>query len=94
MDLDELREKLDEIDKQMVELYEKRIETIKEVAYYKIKVKKPVLDKTREKEKIKQVISLLENPSNSQGIEKLYTAIMEESREIQSLIITKHKLEK
>ena len=48
-DLNEIREEIDEIDRQMVALYEKRMRRTSEVAEYKLSVGKPVLDKGREK---------------------------------------------
>lgn len=47
MDLKELRSQLDEIDRQFVELYEKRMEICGEVAEYKISTGKKVFDKVR-----------------------------------------------
>jgi len=90
MKLEELRNNIDVIDKQLVELYEKRVKVIKEVAYYKIETGKPVLDSTREASKVEQVINLLDDSNNKQGIERLFIAIMEESRQIQSEIIANH----
>lgn len=91
MELEKIRKKLDSIDKQIVELYEKRIETIKEVAYYKLEKNKEVLDTARETEKIQQVKGFLEDTNNSQGIEALYRVIMAESRHIQSTMIEQRK---
>ena len=52
MDLSVLREQLDEIDAQIVELYEDRMDVCRQVAEYKIETGKKVLDKAREQEKI------------------------------------------
>ena len=43
-DLQECRRKIDEIDNQMVELFEKRMKVCEEVAEYKIHTGKKVLD--------------------------------------------------
>ena len=48
MDLLELRNELDGIDKQIVELYEKRMNVCGQVAEYKIETGKRVFDKERE----------------------------------------------
>ena len=50
-----LRDQIDAIDKQIVELYEKRVDVCKEVAEYKIETGKKVFDKVREAEKIEKV---------------------------------------
>ena len=46
-DLQECRRKIDEIDNQMVELFEKRMKVCEEVAEYKIHTGKKVLDPER-----------------------------------------------
>lgn len=43
MDLTQLRKDIDEIDRQLVELYEQRMDICKRVAEYKIENHKPVL---------------------------------------------------
>ena len=46
-----LRDQIDTIDKQIVELYERRVDVCKEVAEYKIETGKKVFDKVRERKK-------------------------------------------
>ena len=53
-----LRDRIDDIDKQIVGLYEKRMEVCKEVAEFKIETGKKVFDKVREAEKIEKVKSM------------------------------------
>ncbi|EEY34785.1 chorismate mutase [Pseudoleptotrichia goodfellowii] len=48
--LSEIREKIDKIDKEIVELIEKRLEIVKEVALYKKENNMKVFDSKREKE--------------------------------------------
>ena len=83
MDLLKLREQLDEIDEQIVSLYEKRMEVCKDVAQYKIETGKKVFDKAREEEKIQKVKSLTHNEFNSHGVEELFEQIMSMSRKLQ-----------
>ncbi|MBQ8327684.1 MAG: prephenate dehydratase [Lachnospiraceae bacterium] len=83
MDLLELRNKLDEIDSEIVRLYEERMEVCGKVADYKIQTGKKVFDKVREEEKIAKVKSLTHNAFNSQGIEELFEQIMSMSRKLQ-----------
>lgn len=83
MDLQELRNQLDEIDSNIVKLYEKRMEISKNVARYKIETGKKVLDKAREEEKIRKVKSLTHNEFNSHGIGELFEQIMAMSRKLQ-----------
>ena len=58
MDLTELRQQIDQVDAQMVELFEKRMDICRQVAEYKIETGKKVFDPVREKEKIEKVRSL------------------------------------
>ena len=64
MDLKDLRSEIDVIDKQIVELYEKRMEVASQVADYKISVGKKVFDKQREDEKLKAVKALAHSDFN------------------------------
>mgnify|MGYP001051175808 FL=1 len=72
MELSELRGQLDDIDAQIVELYEKRMEICRQVAEYKIGTGKRVLDRQREMEKLAKVRSLTHNAFNSKGVEELF----------------------
>lgn len=83
MDLNELRGKLDEIDAEIVKLYENRMEICKQVAEYKIETGKKVFDRQREAEKLAKVKSLTHNEFNSCGIEELFEQIMSMSRKLQ-----------
>lgn len=59
LDLGQIRNEIDGIDKQLVELFEQRMKLTKEVAEYKIQTGKKVLDREREKAKIEWSQSLL-----------------------------------
>lgn len=83
MDLLTLRGQIDEIDRQIVELYEKRMDISKQVAEYKIATGKKVFDRQREQEKLAAVRSLTHNDFNSHGIEELFEQIMSMSRKLQ-----------
>lgn len=90
MDLLELRGKIDEIDAQIVELYEKRMDVSRQVAEYKIGTGKKVFDKQREMEKLAKVKSMTHNEFNSHGIEELFEQIMSMSRKLQYKMLTEH----
>lgn len=83
MDLSELRVQIDAIDKDIVELYERRMDICRQVAAYKIENGKKVFDKVREEEKIARVKSLTHNAFNSVGIQELFEQIMSMSRKLQ-----------
>ena len=69
-DLTELRKEIDEIDGQMVKLFEQRMAVSEEVAEYKVAVGKKILDKEREKLKIQAVQAMTHNEFNSHGVEE------------------------
>ena len=83
MDLQDLREKLDRIDEQIVKLYEERMEITSQVADYKIETGKKVLDKSREEEKLRMVRSMTHNDFNAHGVQELFEQIMSMSRKLQ-----------
>lgn len=83
MNLLELRDQLDRIDEQIVELYEERMDICSQVADYKIETGKKVLDKTREEEKLRKVRSLAHNEFNAHGVQELFEQIMSMSRKLQ-----------
>ncbi len=88
MDLLELRERIDTIDAQIVELYEQRMEISRQVAEYKISTGKRVLDRQREQEKLSRVRALTHNEFNSCGIRELFEQIMSMSRKLQYQLLT------
>ncbi|NLL77509.1 MAG: prephenate dehydratase [Clostridiales bacterium] len=88
MDLTKLREQIDAIDKQIVELYEQRMDISRQVAEYKIETGKKVFDKEREEQKIRSVKSMTHNEFNSHGIEELFEQIMSMSRKLQYQMLT------
>ncbi len=90
MDLLELRDKIDGIDADIVRLYEERMDICKQVAEFKIKNGKRVLDKQREMEKIAKVKSLTTNEFNSHGIEELFEQIMSMSRKLQYQLLAEN----
>lgn len=83
MDLLELRKQLDELDEQIVALYEKRMDISSQVADYKIQTGKKVFDKEREIAKLNAVKNLTHNEFNGRGIQELFEQIMSMSRKLQ-----------
>lgn len=81
-DLKQIREEIDEIDSQIVSLYEKRMQRTTEVAEYKISVGKQVLDRQREQEKLQRVKGQAQE-DNRFGVGELFEQIMAMSRKRQ-----------
>lgn len=89
-DLLELREQIDQIDKEIVTLYEKRMAVCAQVAEYKIKTGKKVLDREREKSKLQTLSAMAESEFNRHGIEELFEQIMSMSRKQQYQLLAQN----
>lgn len=87
-DLLELRDEIDEIDEQIVKLYEKRMKIAEEVAEYKIHTGKKVFDKKREDEKLAKLTAKAESDFTEHGIYELFEQIMAVSRKRQYQLLT------
>lgn len=85
-----LRDQIDVIDKQIVELYEKRMAVCKEVAEYKIETGKKVFDKVREAEKIEKVKSMASTDFHKHAVQELFEQIMSISRKMQYQLLAEN----
>lgn len=83
LDLEEIRKQLDGIDRELVALFETRMELCREVAEYKIGTGKPVYDGEREQQKIDAVTGMVEGEFLKQAVKELFTQIMTISRNYQ-----------
>lgn len=83
IDLQKSREQIDEIDRQIVALFEERMKVAEQVADYKISTGKQVLDTKREQEKLLTLQNLTHSEFNSLGIHELFQQIMTMSRKKQ-----------
>ncbi len=83
IDLNESRKNIDEIDRQIVELFERRMVEANEVAKYKQETGKAVYDKEREEQKLARLESLSSNEFNRRAITELFSQIMSISRKYQ-----------
>ena len=72
--LKDIRTKINDIDKEMMDLFIKRMKLSKEVIEYKIKYNLPILDEEREKEVIKNNLNNL----NEKELEKYYLEFIKE----------------
>lgn len=82
-DLKDLRDEIDQIDRQMVELFEKRMEICGQVAEYKINTGKKVFDQEREQSKLDTLKGLAHSSFNRHGVSELFQQIMAMSRKLQ-----------
>lgn len=82
-ELEELRNQLDEVDDQIVKLYEQRMRICEEVGEYKISSGKKVFDRQREHDKLQDVAGKVSTEFNKKGIQELYQQLMSMSRKLQ-----------
>jgi len=78
--LEKQRKKIDEIDQELVRLFEERTHTIEEVAKIKLENDMEILDSAREDQVIKKVQGYLENPELKGELADLYTNVLRISR--------------
>ena len=90
MDISKIRDEIDEIDKNLAKLLEKRMICSRNVAEYKLKNKLPVLNRGREEEVIAKVTENSE-PEIKKYIEKIYENLFCVSKEYQEEILRDEK---
>lgn len=81
--LDKLRNKINKIDKEMVELFQKRMSVVSKVAEYKKRNHMKVLDENREEEVIETQLKNFKQNSMKSEIETFLRDIMSISRNLQ-----------
>ena len=86
MDLNEIRQQINEIDEQLVALFRKRMETVVEVAKYKQENHLPVLDRSRERQVLCRVAEMAGEDLEHYA-KVLYTTLMDVSRNYQRNIL-------
>ena len=90
-ELENLREKIDSIDKEMIALFEKRMDIVADIAAYKIKNNLPVLNQNREDIVVSKVKSTVKNKDYTDGAADLIKDIMEISKKFQQKLISKQQ---
>lgn len=90
MDLLEIRDELDKLDAEIVRLYKRRMDLCADVAAFKIRTGKPVLDSAREQQKLDAVAALLPDDFDKKAVRELYQQMMTISRRLQLKILAEH----
>ena len=93
LDLQECRNQIDQIDDEMIRLFEKRMKVCEEVARYKIHTGKKVLDPKREQDKLKVLREKAHGEFNALGAQELFRQIMAISRKRQYQLLTESGVE-
>ena len=91
--LSESRAALDEIDREIVRLFEMRMQVSRDVAAYKIANGLPVLDQSREEQVLASRTAMLRDPYWAQSVRSLFEAVMAISRQEQETLLQREKEE-
>ena len=86
-DLAECRKEIDSIDRQLVRLFEERMDVCRQVGEYKKQNGLPVLDAAREREVLSAKSQLLQDPSLKPHVTALFESIMASSRMLQEKMV-------
>ena len=87
-ELENLREKIDAIDKEMIALFEKRMDIVADIAAYKIKNNLPILNQNREDIVISKVKAIVKNNDYTDSAIDFIKDIMEISKKFQQKLIS------
>ena len=93
VDLLESRKKIDEIDTEILRLFEERMQVSEDVARYKIETGKQVLDRERELQKIEPFKEKAHGDFNTTAAQELLKQIMSMSRKRQYQLLEEYGLE-
>ena len=86
-ELAQIRQELDEIDREMVKLFERRMTLCREVARTKLAQGKPVLDAGREAQVLESRAAMLADASLAEAVQALYREMMALSRQEQEKLL-------
>lgn len=86
VDLKDSREEIDRIDRQIVELFERRMQVAQDVAEYKKSIGKAVYDKEREVQKLAAVRALAHSDFNGHAVQEIFQQLMSISRRYQHIL--------
>lgn len=90
-ELENLRERIDTIDKELIALFEERMDVVNDIAEYKIKNNLPILNQNREDIVISKVKSIVKNKEYTDSAIDFIKDIMEISKKFQQKIISKQQ---
>lgn len=81
------RDLIDSIDNSIIELYEKRMDVIKEITKYKIEKGLPVLDQNREDSMLKKNIEKIKNEEYKKYYKDVLDGYLKASKKMQEEIM-------
>ena len=90
-ELENLRERIDTIDKELIALFEERMDVVNDIAEYKIKNNLPILNQNREDIVISKVKAIVKNKEYTDSAIDFIKNIMEISKKFQQKLISKQQ---
>ncbi|MEG1160343.1 MAG: chorismate mutase, partial [Acidaminococcaceae bacterium] len=84
LDLKQLRQKIDHLDNELAQVFEARLELVRQVARYKQEQGLKVRDNSREAVVLAQCATRVKNPAYVAGLQQLMQQIMTISRELET----------
>ena len=86
MDIKKYREEIDQIDKDIANLFSKRMEVVKQIAIFKNENNLPIFDENREQEIINKNLDLVDEDLK-ENYKKFLINLMDESKKYQAEVI-------
>lgn len=90
-ELDQCRKEIDEIDNELIELFERRLDVAVRVAEYKKNNNLPIYNEERESQVIEKNVGNLKNKKYDILSRRFFINLMELSRSLQESVIKKRK---
>lgn len=88
-ELELLRKEIDEIDSEIIKLYEKRMGVVKSVIKYKVENNIPVLDKSREGNMLEKNLKKIENEDYKKYYQDVLNGYLKASKDMQNDLLKK-----
>ena len=85
--LENCRDIIDQIDSEIIRLYEKRMDIVKEVIKYKIKNNIPILDSSREEKMLIKNLEKIKNEDYKKYYNSVLTGFLKASKDMQNDIL-------
>ena len=92
-DLKEIREEIDSLDRNLVEIFENRMDLVKYVINYKIDNNMDILDSNREEYILEKNRNILNNKEYEKYLDDFFISIMKISKDMQNKILEDRKSE-
>ena len=89
-ELEKCRVEIDEIDRKIIELYEKRMNIVKKVTQYKIENSMPVLDSNRESKMLEKNLNLINELEFKKYYPSVLNGFLKASKDMQNELIDKN----